>query len=101
MDWVMKIDPATAQLFTDNGEYLKTLRCPLAAEWKSLIPIGAAARFCQSCHRPVHDTAAMTDEDLKALLQVSPDACLSVSAAQLNCTVIPASQSAAFRDRSP
>jgi hypothetical protein len=85
----MKIDLQTDSLFTDSGQFLKKLHCPLRKSWNALKPLGSAARMCDSCSRVVHDTASMSDNDLLALLALDPGACLKVSIPQENCTVIP------------
>lgn len=87
----MKIDPQMADLFTDSGEFLKTLHCPLEKQWEALVKVSDRTRLCKSCCRPVYDTVSMTDEDLKILLAGTPDACLAISPTQGNCTVIPKS----------
>ncbi len=86
----MQIDPRTDNLFTDTGRFLKKLHCPRQKTWDSLysteIP---GTRHCADCSNSVHDTAAMTDQDLVDLLEANPHACLKVSFSQANCSVRP------------
>lgn len=86
----MHLDPLTSNLFTDSGRFLKKLSCPLQKTWESLHPLAnPAIRHCADCSNTVHDTAAMTDQDLVDLLDAHPHACLKVSYSQANCTVRP------------
>jgi hypothetical protein len=85
----MKIDPQTFDLFTDSGEYLKTLFCPRKMRWEEMKPTDSKSRMCESCSRNVYDTATLKDSDLQQLLQREPEACLSISITQDNCTVLP------------
>lgn len=86
----MQIDPVTSKLFTDTGRFLKKLHCPRQKTWNSLHPTDVpGTRHCADCSNTVHDTAAMTDEDLIAILKTDPHACLKISFTQANCTVRP------------
>ena len=85
----MKINPRTAELFTDSGQFLKTLFCPLQKSWGEMTPVGQGSRVCDSCYREVHDTSAMSDDELLCLIAKDPEACLTVSPTQENCTVLP------------
>ncbi len=83
----MKFDPVTGSLFTDEGDYLKTLSCPLPERWEEMREMGSCCRMCDSCHRAVHDTGEMTDQELQELLRRDSGTCLKVSLAQRNCAV--------------
>jgi len=89
MDRMMQIDPHTSNLYTDSGQFLKTLRCPLPVKWETMTPLEEGRRICDGCSRSVHDTSILSDDDLIALLQADPHACLLVSPMQTNCTVVP------------
>ena len=84
----MRISLKTKELTTDAGEFLKKLHCPLQKTWTTMEPTSQYTRTCTSCSRQVHDTAQMTDGQLKRLLAKDPTTCLAVSPTQLNCTVI-------------
>lgn len=85
----MKIDLQTDTLFTDSGLFLKKLHCPLKKSWHAMTSTGNGSRMCDSCSRVVHNTSKMSDDDLLQLLKEDPTACLMVSPAQENCSVIP------------
>lgn len=84
----MKIDATDLSLYADSGQFLKKLNCPIGMTWEELKPSETGARVCDTCSRQVHDTAGMSDEDLVGLLEIDPGACLKVSSAQGNCTVM-------------
>ncbi|MFM2295538.1 MAG: hypothetical protein RLZZ350_1951 [Verrucomicrobiota bacterium] len=86
----MIIDLKTGDLFSDSGRFLKRLHCPKNAAWDSMTDsVLPDARICQVCTRLVHDTAAMTEDDVAQLLERNPAACLKISLTQTNCTVLP------------
>jgi hypothetical protein len=85
----MKIDPSDASLYTDSGEFLKTLHCPFDSRWERMKFTTPGVRTCDTCSRTVHDTSPITDAQLVELLHRDPEACLMVSPLQENCTVVP------------
>ena len=85
----MKINPRTAELFTDEGQFLKRLHCPLRKGGDELKGDGEGALFCDSCHREIHDTSRLSDEELRLLVARDPEVCLMVSPTQPNVTVLP------------
>ena len=87
----MKIDPTTSSLFTDAGDLLKTLHCPLNKSWGEMSPVDNGSKICDSCSRKVFDTANLSDNDIVLLLINDPDACLKVSPTQANYSVLPVS----------
>ena len=84
----MKFDPLTKSLYTDAGEFIKTLGCPLARRWEQLAASdGGPHRRCDACERAVLDTAGFDDAELLVLVRADPETCLSVSARQGNVTL--------------
>ena len=86
---LMKYNPLTRQLLTDEGHLLKQLRCPRHVAWDDLPadPAGQAHRPCHLCDHTIHDTAGMTDHDLVRLLDREPHACLKIDLDQPNLTL--------------
>lgn len=85
----MKFNPKTKSLYTDSGELVKRLHCPLRMQWEQLHPNRINThRMCTVCERTVFDTAGMTDAELLAKVQIDPLICLSVTARQANVTII-------------
>lgn len=85
----MKLHLATRTLYDDDGVFLKPLYCPLQKSWDQLHPDGGGRqRNCSDCARVVHDTADMTDVEVRALLNQDPAACLRITAGQGNLTLV-------------
>lgn len=84
----MKFDPIAKKLYTDRGEFIQTLHCPLKMRWESLSPqLVSPHRSCAQCERTVLDTDLMTDPELLAAVRADPAVCLSVSVWQENVTI--------------
>ncbi len=84
----MKFDPIAKKLYTDSGEFIKTLHCPLKMRWESLSSSPASPHpICSECERTVLDTALMTDPELLSAVRADPAVCLYVSARQENVTI--------------
>ena len=86
----MIINLETGDLFSDCRRFLKRLHCPKDVNWESMTDsVLPDAKICQVCTRLVHDTAAMTENDIVQLLERDPAACLNISLTQNNITVMP------------
>lgn len=94
----MKIDPTDSSLYTDSGQFLKTLACPYGKSWDAMNATSQGRRICDTCSRVVHDTSSLSDNDLLSLLEHDPGACLMVSPRQSNCTLIPRAMQGRLRD---
>ena len=53
----MKFNPNTGKLFTDQGEFIKKLHCPLKKTFDEL-----KNGYCNSCNKYVVDTNTMSDK---------------------------------------
>ena len=85
----MKFNPGTKQLFTDSGELVKVLRCPLPMRWEQLTAeAGEPHRSCTYCDRGVLDTAVMSEEEVVAAVRADASTCLCVRAGQPNLSLI-------------
>jgi hypothetical protein len=85
----MKFDPKTKALYTDAGEFLKVLHCPLRQRWEQLgVRSASPHRHCDQCEKTVLDTSTYTDGELRSAIRDSPAICLSVSARQPNVTIL-------------
>ena len=85
----MRIDVVTGRLFTDSGEFLKRLSCPLQKSLEGLSVVDDHRSHCDSCSRPVYNTAGLADAEVENLLAIEPDACLVVSTSQANVIMEP------------
>lgn len=85
----MLFDRTSLSLYTDAGELIKVLHCPLKKQWDELRETESPHRTCSNCERSVLDTAAMTEAEVVAAVRADPHTCLCVSAGQSNLTLLP------------
>jgi hypothetical protein len=86
----MKFDPNTKELFTDEGELIKVLYCPLRMRWEQLdVRPGTPHRQCSECNHSVLDTATYSDAQVLLAVRSDPSTCLCVRASQSNVTLLP------------
>lgn len=85
----MQFNPETKALYTDDGELVKVLHCPLRKEWNqlALLPV-STHRTCADCERMVLDTASMSDAEVLSAVQADPTTCLAVNSHQANVTIL-------------
>lgn len=69
----MKYNPITKKLYTDKGELIKELYCPLSKEWSNL-----KKGYCDSCNKMVYDTSKMKDQEVLDFVKKNPKSCLKV-----------------------
>ncbi len=76
----MKYFIDTGVLSTDDGDYLKTLHCPLNKRWDNLVPMTDTdrKRRCNQCHKYVIDLSGYSDAQARALIEVDPHACVAI-----------------------
>ena len=84
----MKFDLHNDSLFTDSGEFIKKLHCPLVKSWDEMHPGQGNSRTCDACSCEVYDTSQFSDRELLLLMSRNPNACLMVSPTQENLTVV-------------
>ena len=85
----MIFDPPSLSLYTDAGELIKVLHCPLKKQWDDLRETETSHRTCSNCERAVLDTSTMTEAEVVAAVRSDPQTCLCVSAVQENLTLLP------------
>lgn len=69
----MKFNPNTGKLFTDQGDFIKKLHCPLKKTWDEL-----QNGYCNSCNKSVVDTNNMSDKKVLSLLKSTPKTCIKI-----------------------
>ena len=84
----MKINPSSKEIFTDTGEFIKRLHCPIHVKWTAMKKNGMDTRICFECNKTIHDTASLNDTDLVRLINNDPQACLRVNLNQENIKII-------------
>jgi hypothetical protein len=85
----MIFDPSSLSLYTDAGELIKVLHCPLKKRWHELRETETPHRTCSNCERSVLDTSTMTEAEVVAAVRSDAQTCLCVSAVQENLTLLP------------
>ena len=83
----MKYNPLTNELLADNGILLKKLHCPIAQQWDALTDAKPAYKVCKHCSKPVHDTALLTEGEVKELISEDAHTCFKVDLNQTNLTI--------------
>jgi hypothetical protein len=85
----MQFNPETNALYTDAGELVKVLHCPLRKQWNQLVLHPSSAhRTCAECERSVLDTSGMTDAEVLKTVRANPMTCLAVGTRQANVTLL-------------
>lgn len=86
---IVKFNPLTASLYTDDNQLLKVLECPYNISWSNCTSTqNSDIRTCDICERQITDTGNFTDQQLRRLISEKPDACLKVELNQDNLRVI-------------
>jgi hypothetical protein len=83
----MKYNPLTNELLADDGMLLKKLHCPIAQQWDTMPEARLIYKVCDHCTRPVHDTALLTEDEVKALISNDAHTCFKIDLNQNNLTV--------------
>ena len=84
----MKFNPLTKAIYTDNGEFVKTMNCPYKVRWDNLGATTSSTRKCTNCDHSILDTAVLTDEDLLHIVRQNPGTCLKIDLNQHNIKII-------------
>jgi hypothetical protein len=84
----MKINPSSKEIFTDTGEFIKRLHCPIHVKWNAMKKNGDRSKICVECNKTIHDTANINDNDIVKLMKNDPQACLKVSLNQDNVKIV-------------
>lgn len=84
----MKFNPLTKTIYTNSGEFVKTMNCPYKVRWDNLEATTSTTRKCTNCAHSILDTAALTDDDLLHIVRQHPDTCLKVDLNQHNISII-------------
>ena len=85
----MKFDPVSKRLYTDDCQLIKKLECRFPVRWEEMPPTDKpGVRWCGICEDKVTDTAGFSDEEVADMVQQNSSACIKVSPAQGNITVV-------------
>ena len=84
----MKFDPITKDIYTDKGEFVKTMNCPYKMSWDKLEATNSTLRKCAKCDHLIVDTESLTDDDLMGIIRQNPETCLKIDLNQNNIQII-------------
>ena len=85
---MMKFDPATRSLMTDDGQLIKQLSCHRKMHLGQLQPEPQTGHWhCAACEHQVLDTALLDEQQLQTAVAEKPDICLLVRRGQPNVEI--------------
>lgn len=85
----MKFNPISNDLFTNDGDFIKKLNCPLKIEWETLKGnFENSNRRCGICERDIIDTNHLNDSEIISIILDNPNTCLKLNFNQDNIAII-------------
>ena len=87
-DELMKFNPNTKQLFTNEGVLIKRLHCPRGLKWSDMRRSDSIQRACDFCERNIIDTQNLNDEAVLAIVLQDTSACLKLDLNDSNIRII-------------
>ena len=84
----MKFNPLTKDVYTDKGEFVKTMNCPYKMSWDNLETTNSTMRKCANCDHLILDTEGITDEELLKIVRQNPETCLKIDLNQHNIKIV-------------
>jgi hypothetical protein len=84
----MKFNPLTKEIYTDKGEFVKTMNCPYKMSWDNLETTIINMRKCANCDHLIVDTEVITDDELLKMVRQNPDICLKIDLNQQNIKIV-------------
>jgi hypothetical protein len=67
------------KIFTDEGQYLKSLDCPYKYNELSINGLHTNAPDCVNCNKTIVNTDFVTENQLMALIDADNDICLLIN----------------------
>ncbi len=75
----MKYKPATKEIFTDEGKFIKNMNCPEKTEWETMKKGNCdLKRTCNICNKSVIDTEFLSDDEVLYLVEKDANTCLRI-----------------------
>jgi len=86
----MIYEPKTGALYADDGEYLKTVHCPMALRVNDLasLPTGSPDRYCHECKTDIHCIDDVADDGMREMLRKDPNLCVFATAKAKNIVIL-------------
>lgn len=67
------------KIFTQEGEYLKTIQCPKKILASDLEQKDEQNLYCNNCEKVIMDTEYLSEKELVNILKKNKDTCLKIS----------------------
>ena len=67
------------KIFTQEGEYLKTIQCPKKISASDLEQKDEQTLYCNNCEKVIMDTEYLSEKELVNILKKNKDTCLKIS----------------------
>jgi hypothetical protein len=85
----MKFNPVSNNLYSDDGDFLKTLYCPKNLSRVELLQSNSPnINYCKLCNETVLDTSSLSDAIVSEILKRDRDQCVLLTLEQDNISVI-------------
>lgn len=84
----MKFNPITKDVFSNSGQFIKQLNCPLKKNWDSLLNSKESHnKICDTCKHEIIDTSKVSDNELIEIIKQNSDTCLKIDLSQDNIKI--------------
>lgn len=84
----MLLNPITRKLYTDSGEFIKEIKCPLNMQWDQMGSSSISnSRLCKQCNHEVIDSLNLNETELLEMVKQNEKTCLKVDLNQENIRV--------------
>jgi hypothetical protein len=70
---------ANKKMFTQKGEYLKTIECPKKISASDLEQKNEQTLYCNNCEKDIIDTQYISEKELVNILRDNKETCLKIS----------------------
>lgn len=84
----MKFNPLTKEIYTEEGVFVKTMKCPYKMSWENLEASNSNMRKCAACDHLIVDTEFFTDDELLKMVRQNHATCLKIDLNQHNIKIV-------------
>lgn len=86
----MIYEPRSGALYANDGEFLKTVHCPMALRVVDLaeLPDTSPDKLCNSCGKTIQCADDWSDDDMRKALEGFPSLCVFATSAAKNIVVL-------------
>ena len=67
------------KIYSDKGEFLKEIDCPMSIKNHQLIKSSQNKLFCEQCEKTIVDTEYLSELDLEKMIKNDRKICLKIS----------------------